>query len=324
MLETDLVRFGAVMNYTPEVMLKADWGGLKRIAIECERLSYDSIWVMDHFTYRGLPAVMECYTTLAALAAVTSKIRLGGLVTCNSYRHPPVVAKMAATLDTISNGRLEFGIGAGWKEDEYTMYGIDYPPPHVRIEQLRESLQVIKKMWTQPGASFEGKYYHIQKMNFGPKLVQNPHPPIWVGGKGENLLRVAAELADFSNISPLVSRKEYHHKMEVLKEHCRAIGRDYDEISKSVGLEVHIARSDNEAERKMVEAYEHRFPEPYSGREKLSLEQYASTRLVGTPEQCVLQLKEWLQEDVDYVLVGWTMSLDDWGLFAERVMPAFK
>lgn len=326
MSKSDRVRFGAVLNYTPELIVKSDWDGLKRTAFECERLNYDSIWVMDHFTYHGLSAVMECYTILAALAAVTSKIRLGGLVTCNSYRHPPLAAKMAATIDVISNGRLEFGIGAGWKEDEYTMYGIKYPSDRVRIEQLREGLHVVKKMWTEPGTSFEGKYYRIQNMDFGPKPVQKPHPPVWVGGKGERyLLRVVAELADFSNMSPpLVSREEYRHKMDVLKEHCRAIGRSYDEITKSVGLEVHIARSEEEAKHKMMEAYAHQYFGPQSGTNKLSLEQYASTRLVGTPEQCVFQLKKWLQEDVDYVLVGWTMSLDDWVLFAERVISAFK
>jgi F420-dependent oxidoreductase-like protein len=325
MWRSDPIRFGAVLNYAPELIAKSDWQGLKRIALECERLGYDSIWVMDHFTYHGLPAVMECYTTLAALAAVTSRIRLGCLVTCISYRHPPVAAKMAATLDVISNGRLEFGIGAGWKEDEYLMYGIEYPRPRVRIEQLRESVQVIKKMWTEPGASFNGKYYRIENMDFGPKLVQKPHPPVWIGGSGEKyLLRVVAELGDYSNMSASLSREEYRHKMRVLRRHCETVGKRYDELRKSLSLEVHIGRTEGEARRKMVDAYEHQYFEPKLRIGKPSLEQYASRRLVGTPEQCVSQLKKWLGEDIDYILVGWTMTLDDWALFAEEVIPAFK
>ena len=322
---SDRVKFGAVLNYTPE-LLQSDWQGLKRIALGCERLGYDSIWVMDHFTYHGLPAVMECYTTLAALASVTTRIRLGSLMTCNSYRHPPVLAKMAATLDVISNGRFELGIGAGWKEDEYTMYGIDYPNTRVRIEQLKESLQVIKKMWTEPRASFNGKYYRIRDMDFGPKLVQKPHPPIWVGGHGEKyLLRVVAELADYSNMGQgHVNREGYQHKIHVLKEHCRAVGRNYDDIKKSLNLEVHIARSEEEARRKMLETYNHQQVGPTLSRERVSAEEYARRRLVGTPEQCVLQLKKWLEEDVDYVLVGWGMTGDDWKLFAEKVIPALE
>ncbi len=326
MSRRDRIRFGAVLNYTPELMEKSDWEGLKRIALACEKLGYDSIWVMDHFTYHGLPSVMECYITLGALAAVTSRIRLGCLVTCNSYRHPPVAAKMAATLDVISKGRLEFGIGAGWKKDEYLMYGIEYPKPHMRIEQLKEALQVIKKMWTQAGASFHGKHYHIENMNFGPKMIQKPHPPIWIGGMGEKyLLRVVAELANYSNMGQHLSREDYRHKMDVLKKHCKAVGRNYDEIKKSVGLEVHIGKTEREARKRLVEAYEHQYFDPHAPLiEKGSVEEYASRRLVGTPEQCVLQLEKWLEEDIDYILVGWSMTLDDWTLFAKKVISTFQ
>jgi alkanesulfonate monooxygenase SsuD/methylene tetrahydromethanopterin reductase-like flavin-dependent oxidoreductase (luciferase family) len=283
---------------------------------------------MDHFIYHDLPAVLECFSTLAALAAATSKIRLGGLVTCNSYRHPPLVAKMAATLDVISHGRLEFGVGAGWKGDEYRMYGYDYPKPRVRIEQLREAVEIIKKMWTEPDASFTGKYYRIEKMDFGPRLVQQPHPPIWIGGRGERfLLRVVAEHADYCNFSVL-SREGYRHKMDVLKKHCSDVGRSYDSLKKSLNLQVHIGRTEEEAKGKMAEAFKHQHADPYSrfpnrGIE-LSIEEYKMKRLVGTPEQCVAQLKGWLEEDIDYVLVGWTMTLDDWALFAEEVIPAVK
>lgn len=314
---------GAVLNYVPELIVKPDWAGLKKIAQDVEGLGYDSLWVMDHFTYHGLPTVLECYTTLAALAASTSKIRLGALVGCNSYRLPTLTAKMAASLDVISNGRFNLGLGAGWKVDEYRMYGYDYPSARVRIEQLSEAVQVMKKTWTEPGASFSGKYYRMENMTFGPEPIQKPHPPVWIGGEGERyLLRVVAELADFSNISQNFTKEEYRHKMEVLKQHCSAVGRDYNEIKKSLGLEVFIAGTKEEARRKLLSGYE--AAESLAAAENrppTSIETYEKRKLVGTPETCVSELQEWLDNDVDYLMVGWTMTSDDWKLFAEKVVP---
>jgi len=320
-------RFGAALNYVPDLIVKPDWNGLKYVAIECEKLQYDSIWIMDHFTYHGLPAVMECYSTLGALAAVTSKIRIGSLVSCNSYRHPPLVAKMISTLDLISNGRINFGIGAGWKEDESAMYGYEFPAARTRIEQLRESVQIIRSMWTKPGASFHGKYYRIDGMQFGPELIQKPHPPIWIGGKGPNMLKVVAELGDYSNMvaGQFVSIEDYHQKMTRLKDHCKVIKRDYDEITKSLGLDVIIGKTQEEVRRKLKHAYENEYYDPaIKSPRRVSIEEYAKGKLVGTPDQCVSQLNSWLSEDVDYVLVGWTMNVDDWSLFAEKVIPAFS
>ncbi len=138
------------------------------------------------------------------------------------------------------------------------------------------------------------------------------------------MMKVMAEFADYSNMGQFVSREEYRDRMNVLKVHCSTVGRSYDEIKKSLGLEVIIAKSEDEAQRKMKEAYDHLHVEPDSWIEKGSLEDYASKRLVGTPEQCVSQLEKWLEEDIDYLLVGWTMTVDDWALFAEKVIPAFQ
>ena len=318
------IKFGAVLNYEPELIENHDWEGLKKTAREVEQMGFDSLWVMDHFTYHGRPDVMECFTTMTALAACTDRIRVGGLVTCNSYRHPPLLAKMAATLDVISGGRLNLGIGAGWKEDEYAMYGYDFPSNKARIEQLREATYIIKKMWTE-GGTFEGKYYQIRDLDFGPPVVQKPHPPIWMGGGGEKLtLRVVAELADYSNMSQYFTMEEYAHKMKVLRQHCEAVGRGYDSIGKSLGLEVIVAKSESDAKLKLRHAHEEflthglqRHPEDED------INSYAKKRLVGTPEDCIASLEDWLRLDVDYVLVGWTMKKDDWKLFAERIMPQF-
>jgi len=298
-----------------------NWKGLRDIALDCERLNYDSVWIMDHFTYHGLPAVMESYTTLGALAAVTSKIRIGSLVTCNSYRSPAVLAKMVATLDVISNGRIEFGIGAGWKKDEYEMYGFDFPTSTKRIEMLQEATRLIKRIWTDEKVNFHGKYYHVENMDFGPRLIQRPHPPIWIGGKGDRLLQVVAELADYSNIYD-VTRNEYHDKMELLKKRCADAGRDYRQIRKSLDLEVIIGKTEDEVRRKLKHAYEHQHFDSVSLMKKIPLEDYVKKRLIGTPEKCISQMQDWLVEDVDYVLVGWTMGLEDWVLFSEEIIPA--
>jgi alkanesulfonate monooxygenase SsuD/methylene tetrahydromethanopterin reductase-like flavin-dependent oxidoreductase (luciferase family) len=165
---------------------------IRKVTLKCEELNFDSCWLADHFVPRKvlpyqkspIPSpdpFFECWTTLTALAIETKKIRLGTFVLCNSYRYPSLVAKMSATLDFISRGRLELGIGAGFFKEEYIMYGIPFPKLAVRIKQLEESIQIIKKMWTEEEASFNGKYYTIKKAFNNPKPIQRPHPPIWVG-----------------------------------------------------------------------------------------------------------------------------------------------
>jgi len=175
---------------------------------------------------------MEGWTTLAALAAVTQKIRLGTMVTSVSYRNPALLAKMAATVDVISRGRLTLSIGAGWYDAEYHQYGWDFPSAAVRIHQLEEAVQLIKAMWTQPRASFSGRYFHIQDAILEPKPLQKPHPPILIGGSGEQLtLRVVARHADACNL--FGNPQEVAQKLEVLRRHCDHEGRDYDEIERT-------------------------------------------------------------------------------------------
>jgi alkanesulfonate monooxygenase SsuD/methylene tetrahydromethanopterin reductase-like flavin-dependent oxidoreductase (luciferase family) len=206
-----------------------------------------------------------------------------------------------ATIDVVSNGRINLGIGAGWKQGEYSMYGYDFPNNRTRIEQLREAVQLIKKMWTEHDVTYRGKYYRIEKMSFGPDLVQKPHPPIWIGGAGEkHALRIVAELADYSNMGEDLSMEEYAHKLAVLKKHCEAIGRDYSGIKKSLNLHVIIAKTEQEAKRRLAAEYEfqkHLFPETYH---ESNIGEYKKRRLVGTPEQCVSQLTDWLELEVDY------------------------
>ncbi len=213
-----------------------------------DQLKHKVQWVEDHgFVWFDLmdhmiqiaPGVgdaddpfMESWTTLAALAAVTKKIRLGTMVTSVSYRNPALLAKMAATVDVISKGRLTLSIGAGWYEDEYNQYGWDFPPAATRIHQMEEAVQLIKAMWTQPRANFSGRYFQVKDAILEPKPVQKPHPPILIGGSGEQLtLRVVARHADACNL--FGNPQEVIHKLEVLRRHCENEKRDFNEIERT-------------------------------------------------------------------------------------------
>ena len=154
------------------------------------------------------------------------------MVTCNSFRNPALLAKMAATLDVVSNGRLELGIGAGVQKDEHVAYGMPFPAPRERIARLKESVEIIKKLWTEEKASYEGKYYRVDEAVCEPKPLQKPHPPITIGGSGEKLtLKVAAQHADRFDWGTLPF-EVYKHKLEVLGGHCKSVGRDVREIEK--------------------------------------------------------------------------------------------
>jgi F420-dependent oxidoreductase-like protein len=209
---------------------------MSRCAKEAEQAGFDAIWLYDHFhtvPTAQLETVFECWTSMAALARDTSTIKLGQMVTCNSYRPPSLLAKMASGVDVMSRGRLILGIGAGWYENEYQAYGYEYPETPERLRMLRESLQVIKAMWTEDRADFEGRYYHLRGAINEPKPVQKPHPPIWIGGAGEKVtLKLVAQYGDACNFNADVAT--VRHKLNVLREHCETVGRDYDSVLKTI------------------------------------------------------------------------------------------
>ena len=211
-----------------------------------ERLGFDSIFFVDHMWSRGMPEVdhLEAWTVMTATAALTERIRIGALVLCNSYRNPALLAKMAASLDVVSNGRLVLGMGAGWMDEEYRAYGYPFPSARVRIEQLEESLQVIKRLFTEPCASFQGKYYQLDEAYNRPAPVQQPHPPILIGGGGEQfLLKVVARHADIWNC-PNNHAIELPRRLARLHAHCASIGRNADEIEVSEQCVVVIGRNE--------------------------------------------------------------------------------
>ena len=214
-----------------------------------DELGYDSAWVVDHFHTVPTPTqeiTFECMMMLAALARDTKNIRIGQIVLCNSYRNPALLAKMASTLDVLSHGRLNFGIGAGWYEHEYKAYGYPYPDAPERLRMLREALKVIHAMWSQEEAVFEGKYYQVRGAINQPKGVQKPHIPILIGGSGEKVtLKLVALYGDACNVSG--DLKTLQHKLEVLKGHCENVGRNFSDIHVTTGTYCSIADTDEEA-----------------------------------------------------------------------------
>ena len=225
------------------------WLRSKEIAQLAERIGYDHLWVYDHVETvprREPTHVFEAFTTLAAIAQLTSTIRLGQLVTCAGYRNAGLLAKEAACVDVFSSGRLILGLGAGWYQREYQAYGYEFPPAPRRLELLDETLTVVKRLWTEETVTFDGKHLHFDGAFCDPKPLQQL-PPIWVGGGGEKVtLAIAAREADATNWQ--VGLDEFVHKSEVLRSHCDRIGRDFDTIVRTHGPDCRVF--DREADLK--------------------------------------------------------------------------
>jgi len=257
---------------------------MTRVAQEAEALGFDSIWLFDHFHTVPTPTqevTFECWTSTAALARDTQRVHIGQMVTCNGYRNPALLAKMASTVDTLSHGRLDFGIGAGWHEHEYLAYGYDYPDAPERLRHLREAVQVILAMWTQDEAVFEGKYYHVRGAINQPKGVQKPHIPLLIGGGGEQVtLKLVAQYGDACNVGHL-DVEGLEHKFSILKKHCDEVGRDYNSIRRTVLFNCAIAETDEEAMAKS-KPFQRNIP---SGRIR-------EQALVGTPDVIRKRLEE--------------------------------
>jgi alkanesulfonate monooxygenase SsuD/methylene tetrahydromethanopterin reductase-like flavin-dependent oxidoreductase (luciferase family) len=333
-----------------------------RIILECEKLGYDSVWLKDNFIpwiqdyisfnsnnnnknnssehhrqekyqeqnqkqhYKEEPSermMLECWTTLSSLASVTTKIRLGAILV-NLYRNPSVVAKMASTLDFISNGRLDIGLSAGWYQREAQAYGIAFPASSVRIEMLEESVIILRQMLSAENEnnngkiSFDGRYYNISNTECNPKPIQKPHIPIWIGGSGKKTLKVVAKYADGWNYG-LCSYDEYAEKLSVLKNYCHnnkvSGSRSYDDIIKAwhgilfLGIDETELRS-----RNMNISY------------KKGIVKDSKLVIAGTPKTILREIKRYLNIGVTYFTVCFpdlpdTRSLQ---LFAEHIIRHFR
>jgi F420-dependent oxidoreductase-like protein len=229
------------------------WKTILDSASKIENLGYESIWVYDHFHTVPTPTqdpTYECWSLMSALSQTTSRVRLGQMCTCNSYRNPSYLTKVASTIDVMSGGRLEYAIGAGWYDQEYKAYGYEYPSAGIRLKMLEESLIIYKRMTTQEKASFEGEYYQIKDAINQPKPIQEPHPPLWVCGGGEKVtLKLLARYGDYGNWD--VDVDGFISKSNILKQHCDTENRNFDDIGKTLHTNVIIGDNQSDLNNKL-------------------------------------------------------------------------
>jgi probable F420-dependent oxidoreductase len=288
----------------------------RTFAERAEAGGFDAVAIEDHFFMRGIgqPAQeprLECFTALAAVAMATRRVKLSQLVACNSFRHPAMTAKIAVTIDHISGGRLELGLGAGWFREEYNALSIPYPAPAVRLEQLAEAVRIIKKLWSEPVTNFEGKHYRLQGVYAEPKPVQKPRPKIMLGGSGPAILRLAAEEADILNMIPPTGGKfgevviedalkfdtaEFRRRAAIMREHARKVGRDAREIELSQFPFV-IMGTDRASTDAMLAA----MAQMMGFKDDTGAARYSPNTLIGDAEQCRDEIRRRVEElEVSY------------------------
>jgi probable F420-dependent oxidoreductase len=302
------IKFGI---FSPQSGLSFD--SLAHRAELAERLGYHSMWLDDHMWTRAMPELdhLDIVPTLAALAMKTQRLRLGTLVICYAYRNPAMLAKALCSIDQISKGRLDVGLGIGWMREEFQAYGFEYPRVGTRLKQLDESLQVLKAMFTEPKATFKGRFYNVADAFNNPKPIQKPHPPITIGGAGKKvMLRIVAKYADRWNIPG--GYPDIADLTATLKGHCEAVGRDFNTIEISEQLLVCMGASAEEVERKWQMASR--------------MKPFATTAIKGTPPELIAALKERIARGVTTFIVFFSDGTPPQTLemFAKEVMPAFE
>lgn len=312
----DIIKFGVFLPFYA-FKNKNDspiFNQLKDVVQICEKLGFSSIWLDDHLMLNGKP-ILECWTTISALSKVTKKIRLGTMVTCNSFRNPALLAKMSSTVDNISNGRLELGIGAGIQKQEHRAYGFPFNSSKIRIKHLDEAIRIIKKLWTQKNVCFKGRYYNLRNAFCEPKPIQKPHPPLIIGGGGEQLmLKLTAKYANRYDWGYLPTPELYHRKIEILKRYCKTIGRDFNEIEKScwpIG-QIFIGN-----ERRNLEE---NISQPAS--KDVFTDHVMREKFVYTPEDYINQIQYYINLGVTYFMLffSYISNFEELSLFARKVI----
>jgi alkanesulfonate monooxygenase SsuD/methylene tetrahydromethanopterin reductase-like flavin-dependent oxidoreductase (luciferase family) len=269
---------------------------------------FDSAWVVDHLQF-GDVAVLEGFTTLTYFAALHPQLKFGHAVLCQSFRSPALVAKMAATLQYLSSGRYILGIGAGWHEEEYRAYGYDFPSAAVRVEQTEEALKIIRAMWTQEQATFEGKHYRGAEARCEPK--PNPVPPVMVGAFRPKMLRVAAKYADWWNVSS-TGADQYRRMAEEFERACGEVGRDPQTVRRSWGGGCACAPTHEEAVKLIAGWLSDDDPDDFD--------------FVGTPAELIEQMRPFIDLGVDYFMLdcGGFPALGTLELLIDEVIPALN
>ena len=279
------------------------WGVMAGLARRADANDHwTSIWVYDHFHTVPVPseeATHEAWTLMSAFAAVTGRVRLGQMCTCMSYRNPAYLAKVAATVDVVSEGRLEMGIGAGWYEHEWKAYGYGFPRAGERLARLDEGVQVFRQMWTEGSSTFSGKHYTTAGALCRPQPLQgtsspgSPHNgiPMWIAGGGEKVtLRIAAQYADYTNFGA-GEPEDFQHKSELLEQHCKDVGRDYGEVTRTTNLDILIGATEKDVQDRIAWLQDHfrKVGVPDKLVES-RVEDFRRSPGTGTPEQIVERL----------------------------------
>ncbi|NPD88367.1 MAG: LLM class flavin-dependent oxidoreductase [Asgard group archaeon] len=263
---------------------------IKDIVQYAEVIGMTHAWFSDHFMMTADSTdilAYECFTAMMAAVSYTESLRIGSLVFCNNYRHPTVLAKQFASLDHYSEGRVEFGYGAGWKEVEYNQYGIEFPSTGTRLKQMIEGIKIIRNLWTQERANFKGEYYKLNNAVSFPKPLQQPHPPIWVGTMyaRPKLLNIAAQYADGINLAWAYTEEVFAEKMQELDELCEKYDRKPNSLRRSYGIWSRIYESEEEKKKVWKEVAEKR---------GFSLEEIEK-RYQGSMHGTIEEIIEWLK-----------------------------
>jgi F420-dependent oxidoreductase-like protein len=311
---------------------KDQWSTMKALAQRADAGPWESIWVFDHFHTVPAPteeATHEAWTLMSAFGAVTERVRLGQMCTCMSYRNPAYLAKVAATCDHVSGGRIEMGIGAGWYEHEWRAYGYGFPPARERLRMLDEGVQIMRQAWTEGRASLDGKHYQVDDAIVRPLPLQEGGIPLWIAGGGEKVtLKIAAKYAQYTNF--IGTDETFANKSEILKGHCDTVGTDFDKIVRSANFNVFIGETEADVQKRL-EAAKARI-EPYVGAEKAESSIAAWTLngdspTVGTPAQIVEKLGKFRELGLTYGIFNFHESAYDVSgveLFEREVIPALR
>jgi F420-dependent oxidoreductase-like protein len=310
------------------------WSTMHGLAAHADREGspWESIWVYDHFHTVPVPsdteATHEAWSLMSAFAASTSRVRLGQMCTCMSYRNPAYLAKVAATADLISGGRIEMGIGAGWYEHEWRAYGYGFPDAPARLRMLREGVEIMRQAWTTGRASLDGEFYQVDGAIVQPQPLQAGGIPMWIAGGGEKVtLKIAAKYAAYTNF--FGNPDEFSHKSEVLRGHADKLGRDFDSIVRSANFNTVIGESEADVARRL-DALEARVA-PYLGPDATArfMNDYRgpSAIAVGTPDQVVERLLDMKRRGLGYAIHYMPeLAYDRTGLelYEREVMPALR
>ncbi|MFC9788771.1 LLM class F420-dependent oxidoreductase [Rhodococcus sp. NPDC127528] len=303
------------------------WNVMKGVTLRAEQGPWESVWVYDHFHTVPVPteeATHEAWSLMSALGAVTSTIRLGQMCTAMSYRNPAYLAKVAATADLISGGRIEMGIGAGWYEHEWRAYGYGFPPPGERLARLDEGVQIMRQAWTTGSATLDGRHYQVDGAIVQPKPLQEGGIPIWIAGGGEKVtLKIAAKYAQYTNFDG--TPDVFARKSDLLREHCERVGTDFDAIVRSANFNVAIGVTEADVEARLAQTRDR--IARYVGNElaEASMAAFRGMPAVGTPAQIVENLTGLREQGLGYAICYFPeAAYDSTGieLFEREVIPA--